>query len=213
MIITVDGPVAAGKGTLARRLAERFGYGYLDTGGIYRAVALRLLRMGADLDDTAAAVAAAGALTEADLSDPALRDEATGDAASHIAAQPAVRAALLAFQRGFAARPPDGKPGAVLDGRDIGTVVCPRADVKLFVTASPEARAERRHVELRQRGVEVSYDEVLGDLRRRDARDSERGISPLRPADDAHLLDTTNLSIEAAFRAACDIVAGKQAAT
>ena len=213
MIIAVDGPVAAGKGTLARRLAARFGYGYLDTGSIYRAVALRLLRAGADLNDTDTAVAAAGALGEADLSDPALRDEATGDAASHIAAQPAVRAALLAFQRAFAADPPAGKAGAVLDGRDIGTVVCPRADVKLFVTASAEARAERRHAELRQRGVEVSYAAVLGDLRRRDARDSERGVSPLRPADDAHLLDTTNLSIEAAFRAACDIVAGKQATT
>ena len=213
MIIAVDGPVAAGKGTLARRLAERFGHAYLDTGSIYRAVALRLLRAGASLDDTAAAVAAAGALGEADLSDPALRDEATGDAASHIAAQPAVRAALLEFQRAFAANPPAGKAGAVLDGRDIGTVVCPRADVKLFVTASAEARAERRHAELRQRGVEVSYDEVLGDLRRRDARDSERGVSPLRPAGDAHLLDTTNLSIEAAFKAACDIVAGKQAST
>lgn len=213
MIIAVDGPVAAGKGTLARRLAARFGYGYLDTGSIYRAVALRLLRAGADLNDTDTAVAAAGSLSEADLSDPALRDEATGDAASRVAAQPAVRAALLAFQRAFAADPPAGKAGAVLDGRDIGTVVCPRADVKLFVTASAEARAGRRHAELRQRGVEVSYDEVLDDLRRRDARDSERGVSPLRPADDAHLLDTTNLSIEAAFRAACDIVAGKQATT
>lgn len=213
MIIAVDGPVAAGKGTLARRLAARFGYGYLDTGGIYRAVALRLLRAGASLDDSRAAVAAAGSLDEADLSDPALRDEATGDAASHIAAQPAVRAALLAFQRAFAADPPGGRAGAVLDGRDIGTVVCPTADVKLFVTASPEARAGRRHAELRARGVEVSYEAVLDDLRRRDARDSERGVSPLRPADDAHLLDTTNLSIEAAFRAACDIVAGKQATT
>ncbi len=211
MIITVDGPVAAGKGTLARRLAANFGFAYLDSGSLYRATALKLLRSGADPGDPTAATAAAKTIDQAQLSDPALRDEATGEAASIVAALPEVRAALLDFQRRFAAIPPEGEAGAVLDGRDIGTVVCPDAEVKLFVTASMEARARRRHLELQSRGEAISYEDVLGDLRRRDARDASRQASPLTAADDAHLLDTTNLDIEAAFREALQIVAARSA--
>lgn len=211
MIIAVDGPVAAGKGTLARRLAEEFGLAYLDTGSLYRAVGLSVLRAGGDPADEAAAVAAVDRLNHADLEDPALRDERTGEAASVVAALPAVRAALLDYQRGFAAKPPTGQPGAVLDGRDIGTVVCPDAQVKLFVTASPEQRARRRYQELSGRGEDTTLAAVLEDLRKRDARDAERSVAPLKPAADAHLLDTTNLDIEAAFVAACAIVARQRA--
>lgn len=207
IVIAVDGPVAAGKGTLGRRLAADFGFAYLDTGGLYRAVALRLLRDGQGLDDDAAMVAQAGAVSLADLDDPALRQEAVGEAASVISPQPALRAALLEYQRNFAAHPPEGAAGAVLDGRDIGTVVCPDAAVKLFVTASPEARAKRRHAELVGRGEAASLAAVRADLARRDARDSERSASPLAPATDAHLLDTTKMDIEAAVQAARTIVA------
>ena len=209
MIITVDGTVAAGKGTLARRLAAHFGYAYLDTGSLYRATALRLLREAGDPSDVAAAVRAAGALRPAELDDPALRDEAVGEAASLISPYPEVRAALLDYQRRFAARPPGGAAGAVLDGRDIGTVVCPEAEVKLFVTASAEARARRRRLELEGRGVSVSHAEVLEDLGRRDRRDTERAHSPLVAAADADLLDTTNLDIEAAFQAALRLIAAR----
>lgn len=202
MIIAVDGPVAAGKGTLARRIAAHYGLAYLDTGALYRAVALKILRDGDNPADPEVAVAAAHRVAEISLDDPALRDEATGKAASIVAANPDVRAALLDYQREFAKRP----EGAVLDGRDIGTVVCPNADVKLFVTASPEVRAERRHAELRAKGVETSYAAVLADLLARDARDTERGAAPLKKAPDAHLLDTSKLDIEAAFKAACHII-------
>ncbi len=205
MIVAVDGPVAAGKGTLARRLAAHYGFDYLDTGGLYRAVALRLLRSGAEPDEAQAAGAARG-VDAAELSDPALRDEATGQLASVIAAFPTVRAALLHFQRDFAARPPAGR-GAVLDGRDIGSVVCPHADVKLFVTASSSARARRRFLELQGRGAAATLAEVRADLDARDARDRSRAVAPLAPAADAHLLDTTTLDIEAAFQAACALVA------
>jgi cytidylate kinase len=204
MIVAVDGPVAAGKGTLARRLAAHYGFDYLDTGTLYRATALRLLRSGAAPDEAAAAEARG--VGPAELADPALRDEATGRLASVVAAFPAVRAALLDFQRGFAAGPPGGR-GAVLDGRDIGTVVCPHADVKLFVTASAEARARRRFLELRERGEAAVFAAVLADLEARDARDRSRAAAPLAPAADAHLLDTTTLDIEAAFQAACAIIA------
>jgi cytidylate kinase len=209
VVIAVDGPVAAGKGTLGRRLAAHFGFAYLDTGGLYRAVALRLLRDDQTLDDAAAMVAQAGALSQADLDDPALRQEAVGEAASIISAHPALRAALLEYQRNFAAHPPHGAAGAVLDGRDIGTVVCPNAVVKLFVTASPEARAKRRHTELVGGGGDLSLAAVQADLARRDARDSERSASPLAPAADAHLLDTTKMDIEAAVKAARKIVAAR----
>ncbi len=204
MIIAVDGPVAAGKGTLARRLAAHYGLAYLDTGALYRAVGLTLLDAGRSPDDSAAARAAARALDPATLDDPRLREERVGEAASRVAAMQPVRDALLEFQRDVAARP----PGAVLDGRDIATVVCPDAEVKLFVTASAKARAQRRHAELTARGETTDLDEVLADLQRRDARDQARDAAPLRPAADASLLDTTNLDIEAAFRAALSITEG-----
>jgi cytidylate kinase len=207
VIVTVDGPVAAGKGTLARRLSEHLGFAYLDTGSLYRATALRLLRAGGDPDDAQAAALAAVAVSQADLTDPALRDEAVGAAASRVAALPEVRRALIDYQRRFAAAPPGGAAGAVLDGRDIGTVVCPEADVKLFVTADVEARARRRHAELQARDAGTSLADVRAELLRRDERDSARAHAPLRPAADAHLLDTTNLDIETAFRAALDIIA------
>ncbi len=207
IVVAVDGPVAAGKGTLGRRLARHFGFAYLDTGGLYRAVALRMLRAGEDLNDVAAMVAQARAVTPADLDDPALRAEATGEAASLVAPRAELRAALLEYQRDFAANPPGDAAGAVLDGRDIGTVVCPDAAVKLFVTASARARAARRHAELIGRGEDISLATVQADLAKRDARDSERAASPLAAADDAHLLDTTKMDIEAAFQAAQEIVA------
>jgi cytidylate kinase len=207
MIIAVDGPVAAGKGTLARRLAQHFDLAYLDTGSLYRAVAARLLREGGDPEDADAARRVAETLTEADLAATDLRAERTGAAASVVAAMPAVRAALLAYQRQYATHPPGGAVGAVLDGRDIGTVVCPDADVKLFVTASAEERARRRWQELKDRGDAAAFETVLDDLRQRDARDQARDTAPLKPADDAHLLDTTNLGIEPAFEAAKAIVA------
>ena len=205
MIIAVDGPAAAGKGTLARRLAEHFGLAYLDTGALYRATALRLLRAGAAVGaeiGAEAAASAAAAIEPENLVDPALRQEQTGALASRVSALPEVRAALLQYQRDFAARPPKGS-GAVLDGRDIGTVVCPEADHKLFVTASAEERARRRVAELRESGdADVNADHILAELKERDKRDAERQASPLKAAADAHLLDTTNLDIDAAFEAA-----------
>ena len=207
LIVAVDGPVAAGKGTLARKLASHFGFAYLDTGALYRATARRVLRVGGDPSDLATSRQAALDLAAEDLADPELRTEAVGEAASVVAAMPEVRAALLDYQRCFALDPPNGAGGAVLDGRDIGTVVCPEADVKLFVTASVEARAERRIRELRGRGENVPAGQVLADLKRRDRRDSERSAAPLKPAPDAHLLDSTNLDIEATFRAARRVVA------
>lgn len=207
VVIAVDGPAAAGKGTLGRKLAVHYGLAYLDTGSLYRAVASRLLRAGSELTEPAATAAARG-LEAADLEDERLRDEATAEVASIVAAMPGVRRALVQYQRAFAADPPDGAKGAVLDGRDIGTVVCPDAEVKLFVTASIEARAGRRHAELRARGADVSLAEVRADLERRDARDRERRISPLRPAVDARLLETSNLDIEASFQAARAIIEG-----
>jgi cytidylate kinase len=202
VIIAVDGPVAAGKGTLARRLAEALDCAYLDTGSIYRAVAARILAGGGDPEDPATAAAAARALTPADLERDDLRLEQVGQAASQVAAIPAVREALLAFQRDFASRPPGGKGGAVLDGRDIGTVVCPDADKKFFLTASVEARAARRHKELIARGERSIYARVLQDLRERDARDSGRATAPLRAADDAVRLDTSGMDADEAFAVA-----------
>jgi cytidylate kinase len=207
IVVAVDGPVAAGKGTLGRRLAAHFNFAYLDTGGLYRAVALRLLRNQQALDEIETMVAQAGKISLADLADPALRDEEVGEAASVIAPQPELRAALLEYQRAFAANPPDGAAGAVLDGRDIGTVICPDAQVKLFVTASVEARAERRFTELAGRGEDVDLATIQADVAARDARDSARAASPLTAAEDAHLLDTTKMDIEAAFQAAQKIVA------
>ncbi len=197
-VIAVDGPSAAGKGTLARRLAAHFGLGYLDSGSLYRAVAARLLRDGADLDDQTVAVAAAEDLSEADLAAPNLRHEAVGQAASVISPIPALRAALLDYQRRFAATP----PGAVIDGRDIGTVVCPHATHKLFVTASPEVRVERRYLELAAGSGPAERDQVRREMTARDARDANRDVAPLAAAADATELDTSELDADQAFAAA-----------
>lgn len=208
MIIAIDGPAAAGKGTLARRLAAHLGFDFLDTGSLYRAVGLQVLRAGGVPEDPAAAEAASRALDLALLADPALRSDATAKAASQVAAQPAVRAALLDFQRDFAHRPPGGR-GAVLDGRDVGTVICPDAAVKLFVTASPEARAKRRLAELQARGQGAIWEHVLQDMRERDARDERRDVAPLKPAMDAIVIDTTALSPDRVFETALAIVTAK----
>jgi cytidylate kinase len=205
MIIAIDGPAASGKGTLARRVAEHFGLAYLDTGLLYRAVARDVRRQGGALDDPVAAGRAARALDPDTLADPALRDPGVGEAASVVARIPAVRAAILHYQRAFARSP----QGAVLDGRDIGTVVCPDADVKIYVTAAPEVRAERRYRELEERGEPVIYEAVLDEIRRRDERDAGRDVSPMRAADDAFLLDTSNLDIEAAFNTAVGVISRK----
>ena len=206
MIIAIDGPAAAGKGTLARQIADHFGYAYLDTGSLYRAVAHAVVRQGKEPGDEAAALKAAQELDPATIDPKAIRTGEIGQAASIVAAMQPVRDAILAFQRNFAGNPPDGAPGAVLDGRDIGTVVCPGADVKLFVTASAEVRAHRRWLELKNSGSAVSETQVLEEVRERDKRDRERAHSPLLPAADAHLLDTSDLSIEAAFKAALAII-------
>ncbi len=205
MIIAIDGPAASGKGTLAKRLAAHYRLPHLDTGLLYRAVALTLLDADRDLADAEAAAAAARGLEPAFLADPRLRGAAMGEAASIVSAQGAVRAALLDWQRRFAGAP----DGAVLDGRDIGTVVCPHAAVKLFVTASAQERARRRHRELDGRGEAVAYEDVLADILRRDARDADRAAAPLRVAEDAVVLDTTALDADAAFRAATDVVDGR----
>jgi CMP/dCMP kinase len=209
MIIAIDGPAAAGKGTLARRLARHLGYDFLDTGSLYRGVGLQVLRAGGDPADPVAAKAAAERLDLALLADPDLRGEAAAKAASLVAAQPAVRAALLDFQRNFARRPPGGR-GAVLDGRDVGTVVCPDARVKLFITASLEARARRRLAELQAAGRAAIWEAVLQDMQDRDARDSKRDVAPLKPAADAVVVDTTSLSPDQVFEAAKAIVDAKR---
>ena len=206
-VVAIDGPAASGKGTLARRLAERFGLAHLDTGKLYRATAFLVLDAGGDPADPDAATAAARRVEPGLLGDPRLLDEAVARASSLVAAVPAVRAALLAFQRGFAAVPPAPARGAVLDGRDIGTAVCPDAAVKLYVTASPQARAERRLRELRQRGAAAIYEDVLQDMKERDARDSSRRVAPLAAAPDAIILDTTGLDADQVFEQASDIIA------
>ena len=205
MIIAIDGPAASGKGTLAKRIAAHFGLHHLDTGLLYRAVARDVQRLGAALDDAERAAAAARALDPAGLDDPDLRKPGAGEAASIVARIPQVRAALLEFQRSFAQL----SPGAVLDGRDIGTTVCPDADVKIYVTATPEVRAERRFLEMQGRGEAATYEGVLADIRRRDQRDASRDTAPMRSADDAFLLDTSNLDIEAAFDTAVGVILRK----
>jgi cytidylate kinase len=201
MIIALDGPAASGKGTLARRLAAHYDLPHLDTGLLYRATARTLMDEDARLDDVAKAVCAARGLALTDFDEDRLRGREMGEAASVVAAIPEVRAALIDMQRAFARRP----RGAVLDGRDIGTVIAPNATVKIFVTASPEARAQRRALELRGRGELVDYFAILDDIRKRDARDSERSDAPLKPASDAKILDTTDLNVEAALAAAVAI--------
>jgi CMP/dCMP kinase len=202
MIIAIDGPAASGKGTLARRLATRYGLRHLDTGALYRACGLAVLRNGDNPDDPAAALAAARSLDPSLIEDPAVRTNPIGQAASKIAAQPAVRDALLTFQRDFASQP----PGAVLDGRDIGTVVCPDAFLKLFVTASIEARADRRFKELQESDPRVIYDAVLNDMRERDERDSKRTIAPLVAAEDAVVIDTSGQNADDVFKQVVDLV-------
>lgn len=207
LVIAIDGPAAAGKGTLARRLAAHLGLDYLDSGSLYRAVAWRVLEAGTDPADPAAALVEAKNLSPADLSRPELRSERVGKAASAVAQHPAVRTELTDFQRRFAARPPSGR-GAVIDGRDIGTVVCPEAQAKLFVTASSEERARRRTLELQEKGEKAKYDAVLEELKARDRRDMERAVAPLVAAPDARVLDTTDLGPDAAFAAALEYVTG-----
>ncbi|MBN34757.1 MAG: (d)CMP kinase [Rhodospirillaceae bacterium] len=202
VVIAVDGPVAAGKGTLARRLAAHLGLQHLDSGMIYRAAAARLLETGGQPVDAAAAEAAAKALSADDLTRPNLRDQAIGGAASKVAVIPAVRAALLEFQRRFVQTP----PGAVIDGRDIGTVVCPDANVKLYVTASLDARAGRRHAELEARDGSADFKAIRAEISERDRRDMERETAPLRQADDAVTLDTSDLDADMAFQAALEII-------
>ena len=212
VIVAIDGPAASGKGTLARRLAEHFGLAHLDTGKLYRATAFLVLAAGGDPANPAAATEAARRVDPARLADPALLTEEVAQASSIVAAIPAVRGALLDRQRDFAAHPPPPFRGAVLDGRDIGTAVCPDATVKLFVTASPEARAERRAKELRERGATVIYGDVLQDMKERDARDSERRVAPLAAAPDAVTIDTTGLDADQVFGLASEIIARALAA-
>lgn len=198
-VIAIDGTFASGKGTLGKGLAAHFNLPYLDTGKLYRAAAKRVLDAGGDVDNAADGSRAAKAITAEELSDPVLKSGPIGAAASKVSVHPDVRAALFEFQRSFAAK------GGVLDGRDIGTVICPDADVKLYVTATQEERAKRRHAELTSYGETLSVEDVLAQLIERDTRDSTRAAAPLKPAVDAHLLDTTGLSIDEVLRAAIDI--------
>ena len=202
MIIAIDGPAASGKGTLGKRPAAHFGLRHLDTGLLYRAVAKALNDAGRYLEDRESAVAAARSLDPARFDERALKGHAIGEAASIVSTIPEVRSALVDLQRNFAATP----PGAVLDGRDIGTVICPAADVKIFVTASPEERARRRAAELKSMGEPADEHAILADILRRDERDRTRVVAPLKAAADAHMLDTTHLDVEAVLKAAIAIV-------
>ncbi|MCB1592275.1 MAG: (d)CMP kinase [Alphaproteobacteria bacterium] len=212
-VVAIDGPAASGKGTLARDLADILGYAYLDTGALYRAAALEVLRAGGSCADEDDAERGAGALRakiesggqDAALSNPDLRNDAVAQGASKVAAIPAVREALIGLQREFAQNP-GGYNGCVLDGRDIGTVICPEADVKLFVTADQGIRAERRMKELQSKGIDATYEAVLADMRTRDGRDSGRRAAPLRPAEGSVVLDTTDLSAAEALAEALRIV-------
>lgn len=210
MIVAIDGPAASGKGTLARNLAQHLNYAYLDTGALYRTVAKIVLDAGQDPADEQAAHAAALQLQKtvsaALLADPAIRHDAIGNAAAKVAAIPSVRQALLDLQRNFAKTPPNQLLGAILDGRDIGTVICPDAQVKLYVVADASIRAERRTKELQSKGIETNYEAVLADMRARDERDAGRKGAPLKPADDAVVLDTTRLSEQQVFQAALDLI-------
>jgi cytidylate kinase len=205
MIIAIDGPAASGKGTLAKRIADYWGLPCLDTGLLYRAVARDVAARGFRLDDRWAALVQARSLDPGRLDDPGLRTPQAGDAASIVARIPEVRSALLVYQRAFAAQP----GGAVLDGRDIGTVVCPDADAKIYVTARTEVRAKRRFLECMARSEAVTFEAILADIEQRDERDASRGSAPMRPAADADLLDTSDLDIEAAFDVAVGLIKRK----
>lgn len=208
-VIAIDGTFASGKGTLAKRLAAHFGFHYLDTGKLYRAAGRDVLAAGGNPDDVAQALKAAKAIDPATLDDPFLKNSEVAAAASKLAVHKDVRAALLNFQRSFAAR----APGAILDGRDIGTVICPDAAVKLFVDAAPAERARRRHLELTGLGEDISFETVAAQLAERDARDTGRKEAPLKPAPDSHLIDTSDLSIETVFNAAVKIASAGLAAS
>jgi CMP/dCMP kinase len=209
LIIAIDGPSASGKGTIAKKLASTLGFAHLDTGLLYRAVGVAVLDTGGNPEDVQQAERAALALDPGKLDSPALREDKASVAASKVAAIPEVRAALLKFQRDFCASPPKGLPGAVLDGRDIGTVIAPNAKVKIYVTASTDVRAKRRFKELQEKGGNVTYAAVLKDMQERDARDATRSAAPAKPAEDAVLLDTTSLTADEAFAKALQIVQGK----
>jgi CMP/dCMP kinase len=211
-VIAIDGPAASGKGTLARRLAEHFGFAHLDTGALYRATALLVLEQRGDPADPLTAARAAELVHPGLLSDPRLRGEAVSAAASIVAAIPGVRRALLDLQRNFAAHPTKPATGAILDGRDIGSIVCPAAEVKLFVTASTEERARRRVEELRQRGAAAILEDVLQDLKERDTRDSQRRAAPLIAAADAAVIDTTSLDADTVFERVSHLIARALAA-
>ena len=206
MIIAIDGPAAAGKGTLAKRLAAHYSLALLDTGLLYRAVGYKVLALEQGPEDTNIATEIAEELMPEDLESPNLRNDEVAQAASKVSAVPGVRAALLEFQQDFARNPPGDVKGAILDGRDIGTVVCPNADAKLFITASVEVRAERRLKELLERDVDAIYACVLQDMKERDARDSGRVVSPLVPAQDALQLDTSTLDVDAVFAKALKFI-------
>ncbi len=199
-VIAIDGTAASGKGTLAKKLAAALNFAYLDTGKLYRYVGMSVLQKGGDPANEDAAIAMAqalqGSLDPQALQDPALQTDEAGQAASKVAAIPAVRSALLEYQRTFAKAPPNGFEGAILDGRDIGTIVCPDACLKLYIDAKTRIRAERRHKELQSKGFSVKYDAVLADMQERDARDAGRETAPMKPADDAILLDTSNMGID-----------------
>ena len=209
MIIAIDGPAAAGKGILAKRLAQHFGLALMDTGLIYRAVGMNVVRAGGDPKDAETATAAAEKISAEDLEANDLRSDTAADAASKVSAVPGVRAALLAFQREFAANPTGSFDGAVLDGRDIGTVVCPDADVKLFISATVEVRAKRRVKELQERGLEAIYARVLEDMKERDARDQARAVSPLEPAKNAYPLDTSDLDADQVFERVLEYISSR----
>ncbi len=210
LLIAIDGTAGAGKGTLARALARRYHLAHLDTGCLYRALGLAVLNQNLDPTDEQSVVdLARSLLSTLDLKNPALREEAVGVAASHVAAIPEVRALLFAFQRNFAQHPPEGMQGCVMDGRDIGRVVMPEALCKIYVTASPEVRATRRCKELHEKGIYSIYDDILKDIRERDERDQTRKVSPLIPAEDAFVLDTSQMTIEDVIHKACAYIDAK----
>lgn len=210
IVIAIDGPAASGKGTLARKLAAHLGLAYLDTGALYRSVGKAVLNAGGDPSNETAAIAAAKSLQKTlkaeDLQDPSIRTDVVGQAASNVAKFPGVRDAMFAFQRDFAAKPPEGAKGVILDGRDIGTIICPYADVKLFITASTEERSKRRLKELLGKGIQTDYETVFADMKERDARDAGRDTAPLKAAADAHLLDTSKLAESEVMERALKII-------